>query len=333
LRRAGVAANRVVFSGVGKSREEIREALRAGILLFNVESEAELELLSAEAARLNRRAPAAVRVNPDVVAGGHRHISTGHHHHKFGLDWADARRLYLANANARWIDWQGLSAHIGSQILDLAPFSQALSRMGSYVTDLKRNGINLRYLDIGGGLGVRYGDEQPPTFGAYGRAVATAVRSLGCHLLLEPGRSIVAPAGVLLTRVIYTKKNRGKEFVVVDAAMNDFIRPALYDAVHPITPAHRGSKRGEADAAPRGDTARVDVVGPVCESGDCFLHDWPLGDVSAGDLLALWGAGAYGFSEATNYNSRPRPAEVLVTGSRFRVIRKREKRADMIRGE
>jgi diaminopimelate decarboxylase len=333
LQRAGVAANRVVFSGVGKSREEIREALRAGILLFNVESEAELELLTAEAARIRRRAPAAVRVNPDVVAGGHRHISTGHHHHKFGLDWADARRVYLANANAKWIDWHGISAHIGSQILDLAPYSQALSRMASYVTELKRNGINLRYLDIGGGLGVRYGDEQPPTFRAYGRAVAAAVRSLGCHLLLEPGRSIVAPAGVLLTRVIYTKKNRGKEFVVVDAAMNDFIRPALYDAVHPITPTHRYNPSAAGNAASRVDTARVDVVGPVCETGDCFLHDWPLGDVAAGDLLALWGAGAYGFAEATNYNSRPRPAEVLVSGSRFRVIRKRETRTDLIRGE
>ncbi len=333
LQRAGVAANRVVFSGVGKSREEIREALRAGILLFNVESEAELELLASEASRLKRRAPAAVRVNPDVVAGGHRHISTGHHHHKFGLDWADARRVYLANANARWIDWQGISAHIGSQILNLAPYSQALSRMAGYVTDLKRSGINLRYLDIGGGLGVRYGAEQPPTFQAYGHAVAAAVRSLGCHLLLEPGRSIVAPAGVLLTRVLYTKKNRGKEFVVVDAAMNDFIRPALYDAVHPITPTHRATTRGRGHAAPRMDVARVDIVGPVCESGDCFLHDWPLGEVSAGDLLALWGAGAYGFAEATNYNSRLRPAEVLVSGSRFRVIRKRETRADIIRGE
>jgi diaminopimelate decarboxylase len=335
LERAGVAADRIVFSGVGKSREEIREALRAGIRLFNVESEPECDLLASEASRIKRRAPAAVRVNPDVVAGGHRHISTGRHNHKFGLDWADARRMYLAGRDARWpgsrwIDWQGISAHIGSQILTLDPFRRALGRLASYVIELQCAGIKLRYLDIGGGLGVRYTGEQPPTLRAYGRTVAAAVGSLGCHLLLEPGRSIVAPAGVLLTRVLYTKKNRGKEFVVVDAAMNDFIRPALYDAVQPITLAQRGRSVRSRSA---GRPARVDIVGPVCETGDCFLHDWPLGEVAPGDLLALWGAGAYGFAQSSNYNSRLRAAEVLVNGSRFRVIRKRETRGDLIRGE
>jgi diaminopimelate decarboxylase len=304
-----------VFSGVGKSREEIREALLAGILLFNVESEAELELLAREAARLGRRAPAAMRVNPDVVAGGHRHISTGHHAHKFGVDWPDARRLYLAHRESRWIDWQGIS-----------PFRRALGRLGRYVRELARAGVSLRYLDFGGGLGVRYWKETPLAPAVYARAVAAMVRPLGCHLLLEPGRSIVAPAGVLLTRVLYTKRNRGKSFVIVDAAMNDFLRPALYDAVHPITPARLGP-------ASAGRPALTDIVGPVCETGDCFLRDWPLGEVAADDLLVLWGAGAYGFAEASNYNSRPRPAEVLVEGSRFRVIRQRESRTDLVRGE
>jgi len=326
LQRAGVPANRVVFSGVGKSREEIVEALRAGICLFNVESEAELELLASEASRLGRRAPAAVRVNPDITAGGHRYISTGHHQHKFGVDWSDARHLYLAQQNSRWIEWKGISAHIGSQILSLMPFRHALSRLSSYVIELARCGIMLRYLDIGGGLGVRYASEKPPTIRAYGRAVVAAARPLGCHLLLEPGRSIVAPAGVLLTRVLYSKRNRGKQFVVVDAAMNDFIRPALYDGMHPITPARRPRQV-------QGRVERVDIVGPVCETGDCFLRDWPLGEVGPGDLLVLWGAGAYGFVEASNYNARPRPAEVLVTGSRFRVIRRRETCTDLVRGE
>ena len=326
LQRAGIPAERVVFSGVGKSREEIREALRAGILLFNVESESELELLASESARLRRRAPAAIRVNPDVAAGGHPHISTGHHRHKFGMDWGDARRLYLAHRGSRWVDWQGISTHIGSQILSLAPFHRALRRLVNYFSDLARAGVTLRYLDFGGGLGVRYADEQPPDPSDYVRTVAALVRPLGCHLLLEPGRVIVAPAGVLLTRVLRTKQTRGKTFVVVDAAMNDFMRPALYDAVHPITPAQR---------APNTNRRRnlIDVVGPVCETGDCFLEDWPLGEVTAGDLLVMWGTGAYGFVEASNYNARPRPAEVLVEGSRFRVIRRRESRADLVRGE
>ncbi len=344
--RAGISGSRVVFSGAGKSREEIREALRARIRLFNVESESELELLAIETSRLRRRAPAAIRVNPDIVAGGHRHISTGRHQHKFGVDWATARRLYLAHRDSRWIEWQGISAHIGSQIMSIAPFERALRRLAAYVTELERAGIRLRYLDFGGGLGVRYAQEQPPSMRAYARAVTALVRPLGCHLLLEPGRAIIAAAGVLLTRVLHIKRNRDKTFVVVDAAMNDFMRPVLYDAVHPMTrvsPSHgapNADANADADAlahaaSPNGRAPmnRVDVVGPVCETGDCFLHDWPLGEVSRGDVLVLWGAGAYGFAEASNYNSRPRPAEVLVNGTRARVIRRRESRADLIRGE
>jgi diaminopimelate decarboxylase len=323
LRRIGVPGNRIVFSGVGKSREEIREGLRARILLFNVESPAELDLLASEASRLRVRAAASIRVNPDVIAGGHPHISTGHHRHKFGIDWETARGLYLQHRNSRWIEWQGISAHIGSQILTLTPHRRALTRLAGFVRELARADIALRYLDCGGGLGIRYTSEEPPEIAAWAAELARFVRPLGCHLLIEPGRSLIGPAGILLMQVLYTKQNRGKNFVIVDAAMNDFMRPVLYDATHPITRAQR---------AP-GALARADIVGPVCESGDCFLQDWPLGKVAPDDVLVLWGAGAYGTVQTSNYNSRPRPAEILVEGSRMRTIRRRESRADLVRGE
>src|SRR5882724_2252020 len=330
LRRIGVRGDRIVFSGVGKDQREIREALnygaagrkgRAGILLFNVESEAELEVLIGEAARQVQKGNAppavAIRVNPDVQAGGHEH--------KFGLDWTGARRLYLAHRDSKWIRWQGISAHIGSQITSLEPFRRAVGRLAGYVGELRRAGIELRYLDVGGGLGVQYTDQKVPRRATYARLVAQLVRKLGVHLLLEPGRSIIAPAGVLLTRVLYTKTNHGKTFVVVDSAMNDLMRPALYGAIHPITKVRReNADRG----APR---KRVDVVGPVCETGDCFLHDWPLGEVQTGDVLAIWVAGAYGMAQASNYNARCRPAEVLVEGKRFHLIRRRETQDDLLR--
>jgi diaminopimelate decarboxylase len=340
LRRAGVSGDRIVYSGVGKTREEIREALlfpawkknaRRGILLFNVESEAELEVVIEEAARRIRtgdQPPAvSVRVNPDVQAGGHPHIATGQHQHKFGLHWPAARALYLAHRGSRAIRWAGIGAHIGSQVLSLAPFRRAVKRLAGYVGELRRNGIELKFVDIGGGLGVRYTDQQAPSRGEYARTVKCIVRPLGCHLLLEPGRSMVAQSGVLLTRVLYIKENRGKKFVVVDAAMNDLMRPALYGAVHPITPVARQRKT----RAPR--LERVDIVGPVCETGDCFLHDWPMPPVEAGDVLAIWCAGAYGMVLASNYNARPRAAEVLVEGARFRVIRRRETIGEMLRSE
>ena len=325
LMRAGIAANRAVFSGVGKSREEIRESLRAGILCFNIESESEMDLLLSEASRARRRAPAAIRVNPDVEAGGHRHIATGAHRHKFGMDWSEARRLYLAHRGARWIEWKGISAHIGSQVFHVEPMRKAAARMAAYFTDLRKHGVALAHLDLGGGLGIRYAKEDPLRMDTFARAITRAVRPLRCRLLLEPGRSIVGAAGVLLMRVLHTKSNRGRNFVVVDAAMNDFMRPALYGGVHPITPVTHGPNRAKIICA--------DIVGPVCETGDCFLQDWPIEEVTAGDVLALWGAGAYGFSESNNYNSRPRPAEILVEGRRSRVIRRRESRSDIIRGE
>jgi len=336
LQRIGVPGRRIVFSGVGKKREEMREALRyrpvgsrgsRGILLFNIESEAELAALLEESARERRRGAAvpavSIRVNPDVQAGGHPHISTGRHEHKFGLDWEQARRLYVAHRDSRDIQWRGISVHIGSQIVALGPFQRALRRLTGYVGELRRAGIPLEYIDVGGGLGVRYTNEKVPGRKAYARMVAQAVRPLRLHLLLEPGRTIVGPAGVLLTRVLYVKENRGKTFVVVDSAMNDLMRPALYDAIHPITRVARGTASGAA--------RRVDVVGPVCETGDCFLRDWPLGEVKTGDVLAIWSAGAYGMSQTSNYNARCRPVEVLVAGKRFRIIRRRETRQDLLR--
>ncbi len=263
---------------------------------------AELDLLASEASRLRVRAAASIRVNPDVIAGGHPHISTGHHRHKFGIDWETARDLYIQHRDSRWIDWQGISAHIGSQIVSLAPHRRALARLAGFVRELRRAGIALKYVDCGGGLGIRYTSEQPPENAAWVTELVKIVRPLGCHLLIEPGRSLVGQAGVLLMHVLYTKENRGKKFVIVDAAMNDFLRPALYDATHPITRAQRSA----------GPLTRADLVGPVCESGDCFLQDWPLGNVAPDDVLVLWGAGAYGTAQSSNYNSRPRAVEILV---------------------
>lgn len=337
LQHIGVPGNRIVFSGVGKSREEIREALNyrvsaqseSGILLFNTESEAELAILMEEAARSVEKGgkpPAtAIRVNPDVQAGGHPHIATGRHEHKFGVDWREAERLYLAHRKSKWIRWEGLSAHIGSQITTLEPFRRAVKRLVGYVQELKAQGIPLRYLDVGGGLGVRYADQKPPKRMEYAKLIKELVRGSNVEILLEPGRSIIAQSAVVLTRVAYTKTNRGKRFVIVDGAMNDLMRPSLYGAIHPITKVTRDGNEGSAKRQ------RADIVGPVCETGDCFLRDWPIGEVQAGDVLAIWGAGAYGMALASNYNARCRPAEVLVEGDTSRLIRRRETQQDLQR--
>jgi diaminopimelate decarboxylase len=333
LGRIRVPGNRIVFSGVGKTREEIRAALRykpsskgaPGILQFNIESAPELEILLEEASRSRSVPGVSLRINPDVKAGGHPHISTGLHRHKFGMSWPEARALYLAQRSTKHIRWQGISAHIGSQIVDLAPFQQALQLLTSYLLDLAKQGIALKYLDFGGGLGVRYTDERPISRTTYARMISRIIKPLGIGLLLEPGRSVIAPAGVLLSRVIYTKRNSHKSFVIVDAAMNDLARPILYDAPHPIT---RVSHNKRAPETPR---TRVDVVGPVCETGDCFLQDWPLGEVSSGDLVAIWAAGAYGMVQSSNYNGRCRPAEVLVSGNHATLVRRRETQDDLLR--
>ncbi|HTZ31470.1 MAG TPA: diaminopimelate decarboxylase [Methylomirabilota bacterium] len=336
LGHIAIPGNRIVFSGVGKTREEIRSALNyrarrsdaPGILQFNVESPDELDSLLLEASRRHRSAPVpgvSVRVNPDVAAGGHPHISTGLAHHKFGVSWNDARALYLQRRHAPHIRWQGISAHIGSQIVDLAPFREALSRLAGYVVELRKQDIALDYLDFGGGLGVRYTTEKPVLRIDYARMVAKTANSLGMKLLLEPGRSIIASSAVLLARVLFKKRNSTRSFVVLDAAMNDFARPVLYDAPHPITVVRQSAK------TPRIPKKRFDLVGPVCESGDTFLYDWPLGEVQPGDVVAIWGAGAYGMVQSSNYNGRRRPAEVLVKGQSARLIRRRETLADLLR--
>jgi len=234
--------------------------------------------------------------------------------------------MYLAHKDSRWMEWRGISAHLGSQILSAAPYRRALERLARHVRELRQEGIRLDSVDIGGGLGIRYTDEQPLDLREYARTLAAFVKPLGCRLLIEPGRWLVGPAGVLLTRVIYVKENRGKTFVIVDAAMNDLIRPVLYDAVHPITPATRGAKSPAKQHS-------VDVVGPVCESGDFLARNYPLDEVKSGDVLVVWAAGAYGFVESSNYNARRRAAEVLVEGRGFRVARRRETYDDLVREE
>lgn len=313
------AAKRVVFSGVGKKAEEMDAALRAGILIFNVESEQELALLAERAAKLKKRARFGLRVNPDVFAETHPYISTGLREHKFGVDINAARRIYREALKSKWLDAAGVSVHIGSQIRSVEPFGAALARVAALVRDLKKDGHNIRYVDAGGGLGIDYSDgaanyDAAAKVKGYAAVLEKAVAGLGVHLLLEPGRFIVAQAGALVTRVLYVKKNGEKTFVITDAGMNDLIRPSLYQAHHEIVPlVLRGGK-----------TKAVDVVGPVCESGDFFARDREMASLVPGDLVAILDAGAYGMSLSSNYNTRPRPAEVLVSGRKAKVIRRRE---------
>jgi diaminopimelate decarboxylase len=324
------AAKKVVFSGVGKTREELTAALRAGILLFNVESESELWALAACAGRLRTLAPVALRVNPDVAADTHPYISTGLHKHKFGVPLSDARSLYGKVSSARYLKVSGVSVHIGSQITDVAPFGEAMARVAELVHELRADGLRIDYVDAGGGLGITYEKPNSADFSvsvaAYARALLAPLRGLDVRLLLEPGRSIVGPAGVLLTSVVYKKRNNGKQFVVVDAAMNDLIRPALYGAYHEIVPVTQ-----TAGSASKSEV--LDIVGPVCETGDFFARDRNLSPVDEGDLLGILDVGAYGMVLASNYNTRPRPAEVLVTGKSAKVIRKRERISDLLRAE
>ncbi len=322
------AVGRVVFSGVGKTAEEIDHALEVGILEFNVESEAELALLAARARKLKKRARFALRVNPDVFAETHPYISTGLREHKFGIDIRKGAEIYRASARNTWLEAHGVSVHIGSQIRSAEPFGAAMERVCKLALQLKREGIALKVVDAGGGLGIDYhGDAKAVSPAAkvqeYAAAIEKARAGFDCKLLIEPGRFIVAQAGALVTRVLNVKKNGKKTFVITDAAMNDLIRPALYQAYHEIVPVR--ARAGKARA--------VDVVGPVCETGDFFARDRMLKPVEAGDLLALLDAGAYGMAQSSNYNSRFRPAEVLVEGKRHRLIRRREEMKDLLAPE
>ena len=325
-RAAPEALGRVVFSGVGKQAWEMDAALTAGILLFNVESEAELELLSARAVALNKSAKVALRVNPDVFAETHPYISTGLREHKFGIAIERARAVYARAAKLKGIEPVGVSVHIGSQIREVAPFAESLQRVAALVAELRADGLKINYVDAGGGFGIEYGSAafDPAARAAeYAVAIRGVMVGLDAQLLLEPGRFLVAQAGALLTRVLYTKQNGAKKFVIVDAAMNDLIRPALYQAHHEIVPVVRESR----------GTVIADIVGPVCETGDFFARDRELAELRTGELAVLLDAGAYGMSLASNYNSRGRAAEVLIENGEARLIRRRETVEEMLAGE
>jgi diaminopimelate decarboxylase len=320
------AVGRVVFSGVGKTAAEIDLAINAGILEFNVESEAELKLLATRAAKLKKKARFALRVNPDVFAETHPYISTGLREHKFGIDIRQALRIYKTVAGSRWLEPHGVSVHIGSQIRSAEPFGAAMERVSKLVGQLRREGIVLKAIDAGGGLGIDYHGGVFDAAAKVEEYAAALNKSLGGFegtLLLEPGRFIVAQAGALVARVLQVKRNGKKTFVITDAAMNDLIRPALYQAHHDIVAIKPRAGRPRA----------VDVVGPVCETGDFFARDRKMSPFEAGDLVALLDAGAYGMAQSSNYNTRLRPAEVLVEGSKARLIRRRETVADLLAPE
>jgi diaminopimelate decarboxylase len=325
-RAAPESLSRIVFSGVGKQTWEMDAALNAGILLFNVESEAELELLAERAQVLGKTAHIALRVNPDVFAQTHPYISTGLREHKFGIAIERAREVYRRAVQLPGITPAGVSVHIGSQIRDTAPFAESVKRVRSLIEDLRSDGINIQFLDAGGGFGIEYGraDFNPSDRVAeYARAIRSALDGLGVHLLLEPGRFLIAQAGALLSRVLYTKQNGSKRFIITDAAMNDLIRPALYGAHHEIIPVVREDRPHEV----------ADIVGPVCESGDFFARDREIEQLRTDDLVALLDAGAYGMSLSSHYNTRVRPAEVLVEGDNPRLIRRRETLDDLFAPE
>ncbi len=312
--RAGGDAGKIIFSGVGKSSVEIRAALNAAISCLNVESAAELWRIADIAADMGKRAPVALRVNPDVDPGTHRYIATGLKESKFGIPMEQARDLYLQAAQHPALELKGIACHIGSQLLDLTPLGEAAARVRALYDELAADGIALQHLDLGGGVGICYHDETPPNPADYAWTLEQALQGLEVRRIVELGRALVGNAGVLLTRVEYLKDNGSKQFCVVDAAMNDLLRPALYGAWHDILPLHQSAEA----------TQPMDIVGPVCESGDFLAKDRPLA-AKAGDLLAVMSAGAYGFAMSSNYNSRPRPPEVLIGGHQHRLIRRRER--------
>lgn len=323
--KAGVPSDRIVFSGVGKTAAELDAALNAGILCFNVESEGELRLLAERGRKLGRTAPVSLRINPDIESPTpHAYTRTGHRATKFGIPSEDAPALYRLASELEGVEPVGIDAHIGSQIVEAEPYRQSLLHLLDLVEGLKRQGIELRTLDLGGGFGVAYDAESDPDPSLFAESVVPHLATSGLRLILEPGRYVVGHAGVLLTRVLYVKRSGGKTFVITDAGMNDLLRPSHYSSYHRVEPAHTVEGRG---------TGRVDVVGPICESGDFLALDREMAVPEPGELLVIHTAGAYGFSMASSYNARPRPAEVLVEGDRARLIRRREDYEDLIRGE
>ncbi|OPY70514.1 MAG: Diaminopimelate decarboxylase [Syntrophorhabdaceae bacterium PtaU1.Bin034] len=321
--RASVPPERIVYSGVGKTEEEISYAVKTGIAMINIESEGELQLIAAIGKKMRKAVPVSIRVNPEIDAKTHPYITTGLRRNKFGILWADARRLYDEIKKSEYLTPVGISSHIGSQITEIPPFIEAVRSLKKMVSELASSGIALHYMDIGGGLGITYRDELPPHPEEYAGAIEKELEGTGLTLILEPGRVIVGNSGIFVTKLLYVKKTPEKTFYVVDGAMNDLVRPAFYDAYHEILPVVPGKKK----------KIKVDVVGPICESGDFFAKDRKLANVEPGALLAVMGAGAYGFTMSSNYNSRPRVPEVLVKGEDFFVIRKRETHRDLVRGE
>ena len=322
--RAGIAPERIVFSGVGKTRREMHEALQAGILLFIVESEMELDVLSEEAQSLGTRARVSIRVNPDIDPKTHPYISTGLRENKFGIPHKDAPGLFRKALALKGIEPIGIGAHIGSQLTDLAPFRDSARLLSELAREVRALGVPLQYVDMGGGLGIRYSVEEPPSAAEYADILLGHLDIPDTTLILEPGRSLVGSAGILLTKILYRKPGPAKEFLVCDAAMNDLIRPALYQAHHDVL-AVRESAQGKL--------VRADLVGPVCETGDFLARGRELPDLEPGDLAVLASTGAYGFSMSSNYNSRPRAAEVLVDQGEMRLIRRRETYDDLVAPE
>jgi len=318
--KAGISPQKVVFSGVGKTPEEIEFALFQNILMFNVESEEELFLIGEVAKRLKKKARFSLRVNPNVDPKTHPYISTGLKKNKFGIPEEEVIKLYESTKENPYLEAVGMDAHIGSQLTSISPFVEALSRLKKLWKELESLGFELKYLDLGGGLGIVYKDEEPPMPEEYAKAIIKEAKELNAILILEPGRVIVGNAGILVTRVLYKKKNNEKNFVIVDAGMNDLIRPAFYDAYHQIIPVEE--KNGKKEV--------VDIVGPICESGDFFAKERELTEVSSGDLLAIMSAGAYGFVMSSNYNTRPKPPEILVIDDKFYIIRRRETVEDIL---
>lgn len=325
--KAGGDTKKVVFSGVGKTEEEIEYALKKKILMFNVESPQELALINKVAKRLKKKAPVAIRINPNVDPKTHPYISTGLKKNKFGIEMGDALKEYINGAKKlKNVDFKGVDCHIGSQITEITPFIDALKKVISFIRDLRKAGIEVGYLDMGGGLGIPYDPKDnvtPPHPSVYAEAVIKETKGLDLTLLFEPGRSIAGNAGILVTKVTYTKKGSMKNFVIVDAAMNDLARPSLYGSYHDIQPVKK-EKNG---------FAVCDIVGPICETGDFLAQDRKLQKFKEGDLVAVMSAGAYGFTMASNYNTRPRSAEVMVDGNKYKVIRKREKLSQLLEGE
>jgi diaminopimelate decarboxylase len=321
--RAGIPHNKIVFSGVGKTEEELRAAIKADILMINIESEGELAMLKKLSKNMKKKVPVSIRVNPEIDPKTHPYITTGLKKNKFGVLWADAHRLYQEIAKAEYLVPAGMSSHIGSQILELTPFIEAVRSLKSMILELRGNGISPAMIDIGGGLGITYKEELPPLPEEYAKVIEKELKGMGLTLILEPGRVLVGNSGIFVTKVLYVKKVPEKTFYVIDGAMNDLLRPSLYSAYHEIKPVEE-KKDG---------TIKADFVGPICESGDFFAKDRETARLFQDDLIAIYGAGAYGYSMSSNYNARRRAPEVLVRDKDFFIVKKRETFGDLVKGE